>query len=65
MREDLEALISPEAVKLLEDYMESYIAMQAMEDGTTFMCGLTVHSAISRCFDASTPEYKSFASEYL
>jgi len=61
----LEALISPEAVPLLEDYTEAAVAVHAMECNTSLLCGLAIQSNIRRHFDESTPEYTALVEEHL
>ena len=65
LRTKLEALISPEAQDILEDFMEAVVAVKGMECNRALLCGLTVSATIQRHYDASTPEYKAFAEEYL
>ena len=65
IRSKLEALISSEAVKLLEEYSEAGVVLQGIEYNRVILCGLTTMSEIQKRLDVSTPEYKAFAEEYL
>ena len=61
----LTAIISPEAQTVFEKYLETSVAVKAMECNRTLLCGLTAQVEMRKRFDASTPEYKEFSDEYL
>jgi hypothetical protein len=61
----LEAIISPEARALLDEYSMSVDAINGLEFNRVMLCGLTTAAELRKRFDASTPEYKTFAEEYL
>ena len=61
----LEAMLSPEAAKLLEEYTEAAFAVQNMESNIIFLRGLVMRSDINKLFDASTPEYTELVKQYL
>jgi len=65
LRSRLEALISPEARKILDEYVEAVTDVQRMEAGRILLCGLTLPAEIQKRFDTSTAEHKVFAEEYL
>lgn len=65
LRSGLEAVISAEAVQLLEDYLEAGLTVQGMEMNKALLCGLTTQSEIRRRFDTSSAEYPAFEEEYL
>ena len=65
LRIRLEAIISPEAAALLEEYAVAGVSVKAMECNRTFLSGMTVRLEILKRFDASTDEYKEFEDEYL
>ena len=65
LRAELETLISPDKIKVLTAYVESYGETQGMEYDTILLCGITVSAEIQKRFDTSTDEYKAFAEEIL
>jgi len=65
LRSRLEAVISTEAVQLLEEYAETSNAVQGMEFNKILLCGLTTHADIRRRSDAASAEYPAFAEEYV
>ena len=65
LRSELDTLISPEARRVLEAYLESVTDVQRLEYNTILLCGLTVSAELHRRFDPSTDEYKAFEAEYL
>ena len=65
LRAKLEALISPEATDLLEEYAEAGVHLNGFEYNAVIVCGLTAQSEIQKRFDASTPEYRAFLREYI
>ena len=65
LRTELETVISPEAQEMLDKFLETAVAVKAMECNRTLLCGLTTSVEIHKRFDASTDEYKAFAKEYL
>ena len=65
LRTRLEAVISPEANALLEEYALAAVTLHVMEYNRVLLCGLTAQEEIRKRFDASTPEYRAFIGEYL
>ena len=65
LRSQLETLITPEAQKILDAYVETTTDVQRLEANKILLCGLTVSTELHKRFDSSTMEYKAFAEEYL
>ena len=65
IRAKLEALISPEAAAVLEEYATAGVMLQGMEYDKVILCGLTAMGEVRKRLDTSTPEYKAFAEEYI
>jgi hypothetical protein len=65
IRSKLEAIISPEAKALLEDYDISALTINGLEFNRVMLCGLSLTAEVCKRFDISTPQYKAFADGYL
>jgi len=65
LRSKLEAIINTEAKELLEEYAVSAITLNGMEFNRMILLGLSLPAELQKCFNASTPDYKKFADDYL
>jgi hypothetical protein len=65
LRAKLEAIIGDEAKELLEEYAVSGVILNGIEFNGMMLCGMSLAAELQKHFDASTPEYKAFADEFL
>jgi len=65
LRSELETIISPEAKAVLDKLIDALDSTANMERNRLLLLGMTMQTDLLKRFDANTPEYNTFAEEFI